>query len=82
MIKTIKSKAIPIHKNGIVDTLELLLNEAKNGQLAGIVIAGFLKGSEKDIFVVHENITSTEQQTLVSYLQSETVMRLIGMEEI
>lgn len=78
--KDVKGKGIPkvieLNPNNVVKTLEELLVMAKAGKIDCFVFAGF---TPEDLIVSSKtDIDLISQQHLVSYLQTETVIRTMS----
>lgn len=52
--KNMDKKVVPIRKNNVIETLEVMLGLAKDGQIKGFVAAGFLK--EDSVFTTVNDV--------------------------
>lgn len=69
------ANVIPLRKNDMVETLEAILEMAREGKVQNFIAAGFM--TDGNVFTTVSKADVIEHQTLNSYLQAMATTRII-----
>lgn len=70
-------KIIRLRQDEVVDTLETILDMAKEGKITSFIASGILSTGE--IFTSVSKADSVQEHTLIAYLQTTATMRVVNM---